>query len=153
MEEDEGWRAAMMAPLDPALLRALARALDVPGEGYHDAIAALVDALAPVRLDAARMVTGFLDRVADLAPLELQELFSQTFDRLSVAAERPAELLRRLSYVDAEVQPEFVARVAAPAFDRLLAVLEPERNPFALLVKAAYCLVLPAVADRTAADR
>lgn len=137
----------MVAPIDSSLLRQLGRVLEVPGPGYHAAIGALAEALVPVRLESARLVTGFANRVADLGAPELQELFTQTFERPPIAGDRPAEVLRRLSYVDAEVQPEFVARVAAPALDRVLAVLEPERNPFALLVKAAYCLVLPALSD------
>lgn len=138
----------MAATLDPSLLRQLARALDVPGPDYQPAIEVVAEALTLVRLDAARMVRGFADRVVDLTVPELQELYSQTFDRPSLSENRPAETLRRLSYVDADVQPEFVARVVAPALERVLVVLEPERNPFALLIKAAYCLVLPAVGDR-----
>lgn len=141
----------MAVQIDPVLLRQLGQVLGEPRPGYHAAIDALAEALTPVRLDAARMVRGFADRVADLGQAEVQELFSQTFDRPSLREQRPAEVLRRLSYVDADVQPDFVERVAAPALDRVLAVLEPERNPFALLVKAAYCLVLPA-SDRSVAS-
>jgi hypothetical protein len=139
----------MTVPIDSSLLRQLGQALEAPRPGYHAAVEALAEALAPVRLDAARMVRGFANRVVDLGTPELEELFSQTFERPPLQNDRPAEVLRRLSYVDADVQPDFVARVAAPALDRALAVLEPERNPFALLVKAAYCLVLPATPDRT----
>jgi hypothetical protein len=125
----------------PDLIRQLAHAFDPPGDDYGASLQSLVTALAPVHSDAARLVSDFTDRVDGLTPSECRELFRQTFDRPSLDGERPGELLRRLSFVEADLQRQFVRRVVAPALDRVLRVLEPERNPFALLARAAHSIV------------
>jgi hypothetical protein len=116
----------------------LGRLLAPPGADYHGVLERARADAAPRHREAARHLGVCADRLRDLAPDELEELYRETFGpderaALATAAQRlatggPPTTLEALSVLE-------------PMLPRLTA----DRNPLSPLFKAIICLLLAAV--------
>ena len=118
-------------------LQRIAAALQRPDARYRSRMERNAAALASHAGDAARQLSLFADRVAELSTAELQELHDETFGpgRAEHAASVAHDLRRH------RTSPED-ARVALDTFTRLLERLDADRNPFTLVVRALCCVLL-----------
>jgi len=133
----------------PHPLEQLAALFEPPDETYLERAADTIEALREAHPVAARLASDFLVRVDGLSPVELGELFAQTFDQAPAALPTALQALRRLRFVERDVQPSYITRVVAPAIERDLARLGEQRNPFIHLLKATLCVPLPLSGETT----
>jgi nitrate reductase assembly molybdenum cofactor insertion protein NarJ len=87
-------------------------------------------------LEAARHLGLFDERLRDLAPDELEELYRETFS--------PAEQAALAGAAGAMAGSPASAEAALAVLERLLPRLSVERNPYAPLFKAICCLLIAA---------
>lgn len=120
----------------PFNLRMLAPLVTRPTADYHARVERARRAVAAASPEAARHLGLFADRLKDLAPDELDELFRETFTLSDQAS------LAEAAGVFLSAPDGRLAATALPVFERLLPSLASMRNPFTLLFKALCCVVI-----------
>jgi len=120
----------------PFSLRLLAPLVSRPSADYQARLECARRSTAGSYPEAARHLGLFRDRLKDLAPDELEELYRETFT-LSDQAE-----LAEAAGVFLRAPDGREAMTALPVFERLLPSLAAVRNPFTLLFKALCCLLI-----------
>lgn len=117
-------------------VQSVAAALLEPRRDYVARVARVRDALANRSVEGARALTVFLDRISDLDADELRELYDETFHpRWS------ADLRRTASELACQRATPHEARAVLGVLTSALIRLDGDRNPFAYVVRALYCLV------------
>jgi nitrate reductase assembly molybdenum cofactor insertion protein NarJ len=117
-------------------VQSVAAALLEPRQHYVARVARARDAVEAHSLEAARALTVFLDRIADLEPDELSELHDETF-----RAGWAADLRRTASALASGPASTAGTDEAIDVVTTALFRLEADRNPFAYVARALYCLL------------
>jgi len=114
-------------------LRLLAPLVSRPGADYQASLEVARRHCAGPHPEAARHLGLFEDRLRELAPDELEELFRETF--------APADQAALADAAGALLDGQNGARRLA-VLERLLPSLAAARNPFTLLFRALCCLLI-----------
>jgi nitrate reductase assembly molybdenum cofactor insertion protein NarJ len=117
-------------------IQSVAAALARPRAGYLRRLDAARHLMAARSVEASRQLEVFVDRVGDLTPEELRELYVETFRGEALVVRRLLARLIRTRTDGAE------AGAAMAALGPLLERLDAERNPFAYIVRSLCCLLL-----------
>jgi hypothetical protein len=117
-------------------IQRVAAALERPRAGYLRRLDAARQMMAPRSVEASRQREVFVDRVGDLTPEELRELYAETFRGEAFVVRRLLARLTRTRTDGAE------AGAAVAALGPLLERRDAERNPFAYIVRSLCCLLL-----------
>lgn len=117
-------------------IQRVAAALERPRAGYLRRLDEARHMMASRSVEASRQLEVFVDRVGDLTPEELRELYAETFRDEGVAVRRLVARLTRTRTEGADAAA--AVRALAPLLERL----DAERNPFAYVVRSLCCLLL-----------
>jgi hypothetical protein len=130
--------ARVMADADD--IQHVAAALEPPGAEYLARLDEARQAIASQSVEASRQLELFIERVRDLTPEELRELYDETFRGETLEARRTLSRLGRGPMDGGNACSDLTT------LEPLLARFEAERNPFACVVRSLCCLLLRRVA-------